>query len=648
MSSIRMMFITVIIGFVMVSGSIWADGNDTPGNALTITSGAGNGVIISDAPEISPEGTTQTVTWEFWIRRTEDTGSNTRIVATKWDGSTGIVVTVGQGSQGPTLYVGINRVPDPFAGQTGIDGSTGALSLDRWQHVAIRYVNAVGTQNDNCTVYKNGVEITSKIVTNDGSATNTANLVLGDDPNMAVGASDVALGCQIDEFRVWADTGATASSGGNRDQGEIQANMHLAQAISAGSDLLGAHYSFNGDLTDSTSNTSVSSSQGIDASSASGAAIGKSITKTVSATGVVSFDDGGSIDTGLALNITSISGSVQLTVARIPAPVPDLPRDTTNISSSQYWIMSHEGSQVVGGTTPTDAVTLTADVKLSLANETGINDPDTLALLEASYATGADDWDTVSNADDAQTDAGTAVFTNLTIFSTTTAHLADVWTLGGGADNPLPVDLTSFIAQVRDGAVMLQWATASESQNLGFNVYRSESPNGPFTKLNSYIIAGLGTVGAGKEYHWVDENVDPGVDIYYYYVEDTSFFGTTDTSRVIPVKLKLQSAEIFSGTLIPEESALLQNYPNAFNPDTWIPFQLSETANVILRIYGVTGTLVRTIELGQREPGYYLDKSRAIYWDGRNARGEHVGSGTYYYSLIAGDFAAMRRMILLK
>ncbi|MBI1928952.1 T9SS type A sorting domain-containing protein [Candidatus Poribacteria bacterium] len=79
-----------------------------------------------------------------------------------------------------------------------------------------------------------------------------------------------------------------------------------------------------------------------------------------------------------------------------------------------------------------------------------------------------------------------------------------------------------------------------------------------------------------------------------------------------------------------------------------MPFQLSEAANVTLSIYDVAGKLVRTLELGQKLPGYYLDKSSAAYWDGRNSNGERMGSGVYFYSLRAGDFTAVRRMVLQK
>ena len=101
-------------------------------------------------------------------------------------------------------------------------------------------------------------------------------------------------------------------------------------------------------------------------------------------------------------------------------------------------------------------------------------------------------------------------------------------------------------------------------------------------------------------------------------------------------------------TLPPEETALLANYPNPFNPETWIPYQLSESAAVTVRIYSVKGGLVRRLALGYQPAGMYHRKSRAAYWDGRNAQGEKVASGLYFYTLSAGDFTATRKMLIRK
>ena len=92
--------------------------------------------------------------------------------------------------------------------------------------------------------------------------------------------------------------------------------------------------------------------------------------------------------------------------------------------------------------------------------------------------------------------------------------------------------------------------------------------------------------------------------------------------------------------LIPKETTLLANYPNPFNPETWIPYQLAEPADVSVRIYSVNGSLVRRLSLGHQAAGMYRSRSRAAYWDGRNEFGESIASGIYFYTLTAGDFTA--------
>ena len=98
----------------------------------------------------------------------------------------------------------------------------------------------------------------------------------------------------------------------------------------------------------------------------------------------------------------------------------------------------------------------------------------------------------------------------------------------------------------------------------------------------------------------------------------------------------------------PEKTVLLANYPNPFNPETWIPYQLSAAAEVTVTIHSSDGKLVRTLELGQVPAGIYQSRSRAAYWDGRNAQGEPVASGVYFYTLTAGDFSATRKMLIRK
>ena len=98
----------------------------------------------------------------------------------------------------------------------------------------------------------------------------------------------------------------------------------------------------------------------------------------------------------------------------------------------------------------------------------------------------------------------------------------------------------------------------------------------------------------------------------------------------------------------PESTQLLANFPNPFNPETWIPYQLSESSHVTIRILDTKGMLIETLNLGFQGPGFYESRSRAAYWDGRNTFGESVASGVYFYHLQTKNLSDVKKMVILK
>jgi len=100
--------------------------------------------------------------------------------------------------------------------------------------------------------------------------------------------------------------------------------------------------------------------------------------------------------------------------------------------------------------------------------------------------------------------------------------------------------------------------------------------------------------------------------------------------------------------ILPGKTQLLTNYPNPFNPETWIPYQLNSDSEVSIHIYGVDGNLVRRLDMGYQSAGYYHSQSRSGYWDGKNNIGEQVVSGVYFYTIQAGEFTDTRKMLLMK
>ena len=99
---------------------------------------------------------------------------------------------------------------------------------------------------------------------------------------------------------------------------------------------------------------------------------------------------------------------------------------------------------------------------------------------------------------------------------------------------------------------------------------------------------------------------------------------------------------------LPNDTELLPNYPNPFNPETWIPYQLANASDVQITIYNTKGSVVCTLPLGHQTAGYYTDRNRAAYWDGRNGLGERVASGVYFYQLRTDDISSIRKMVILK
>jgi hypothetical protein len=221
-----------------------------------------------------------------------------------------------------------------------------------------------------------------------------------------------------------------------------------------------------------------------------------------------------------------------------------------------------------------------------------------------------------------------------------------LWAVGSSGtlirytDTSLPVLYSTFDAMASSDTVLLRWKTESEVNNLGFNVYRSTRLDGDYIKVTPTLIMGAGTEATPREYSFTDTDVVVG-NTYYYYIEDVDFSGKTSRSHIIGI--------IAGQTIIiPIKSALLQNFPNPFNPETWIPYQLAQNASVTVRIYNLKGQSIRTIELGQKAAGTYLTKDRAVYWDGQDNVGEKVASGMYFYMLQAGEFMSTRRMVIIE
>ena len=157
-------------------------------------------------------------------------------------------------------------------------------------------------------------------------------------------------------------------------------------------------------------------------------------------------------------------------------------------------------------------------------------------------------------------------------------------------------------------------------------------------------VTGAGTIAQLRFKGLSDKLTDSYIDLQQVSIVDA--YG--QVTQLPPKRISLNVVSSHKIKPVPNHTRLLQNFPNPFNPETWIPFALAKSAPVTIRIYSANGQLVRTLNLGAKEAGFYYERKSSAYWDGKDAAGERVASGLYFYYLRAGSFSAMRRMVILK
>ena len=196
-----------------------------------------------------------------------------------------------------------------------------------------------------------------------------------------------------------------------------------------------------------------------------------------------------------------------------------------------------------------------------------------------------------------------------------------------------------------DGTVNIQDLVLVAS-NLGKTGQNAADVNGDrIINIQDLVLVAstLGTSAAAPSLHPQSLEMLTAADIQLWLAQAEALNRTDAmTQRGILFLEQLLSA------LTPKETALLPNYPNPFNPETWIPYHLAKDADVTLTIYDISGQVVRQFALGHQAAGRYQSRSRAVYWDGRNEFSEEVASGVYFYHLSAGHFSDTRKMLIAK
>ena len=202
----------------------------------------------------------------------------------------------------------------------------------------------------------------------------------------------------------------------------------------------------------------------------------------------------------------------------------------------------------------------------------------------------------------------------------------------GYQENPVPVELTSFSAINRGLEVELHWSTATETENMGYNILRAEAENGEFKQINDAIIPGAGNSNAANNYIFVDKTVEPEKN-YHYQLADVNFKGQSCLHG--PISVAVQSA--------PVAYELHQNYPNPFNPETNISFELKEDGHVQIYVYNMTGQLVKRLVDREMRVG-----THSVVWDGKGQNGEVLSSGTYFCVMRVNGSEINKKIVFAK
>ncbi|MBN2354525.1 T9SS type A sorting domain-containing protein [candidate division KSB1 bacterium] len=216
-------------------------------------------------------------------------------------------------------------------------------------------------------------------------------------------------------------------------------------------------------------------------------------------------------------------------------------------------------------------------------------------------------------------------------FAAQGSDLGLIITTSGDGEIDLPVELASFTAHSENGWVKLQWITRSETENLGFHIYRSELIEGLYDQINDSLLPGAGDSQSEHRYSYIDKDVQAG-NTYYYKLADVDYQGRINMHGPIAVT----AAQ-------PLEYSLQQNFPNPFNPVTSIRFIVGESGLTRLSVFDLRGRLVRLLVDRHLQTGQH-----EIAFDGMDERGMPLPSGTYHYRLQADGFQQTRRMQLLR
>ena len=316
----------------------------------------------------------------------------------------------------------------------------------------------------------------------------------------------------------------------------------------------------------------------------------------------------------VTINTTAVTGGGTITISQIDAAPgsSSLPSGVNKISGVRYWTLTPSSGMLP----------MTADVTLSWGSDDGVSDASAIKVVHGDHSTG--NWDVANN-----TGGHTGTAPSGTVTGTAFTSFGD-FTLGTTGSDVLPVELVAFTAQPTRSAVTLNWTTATETNNFGYEIERRLIVNGSQQSsgwTSAGFVQGKGTSTSPTQYSFTDDNLTAGR--YAYRLQQIDRNGSFIYSAAVEVQVGLTAKEFRLG----------QNYPNPFNPTTTIEFALQEDGHVVLKLYDVTGRELATLLDEERKAGY--NQSVAVDMS-------RFGSGVYFYRLEANGKLFTRKMLVVK
>ncbi|KAA3598372.1 MAG: T9SS C-terminal target domain-containing protein [Calditrichaeota bacterium] len=342
------------------------------------------------------------------------------------------------------------------------------------------------------------------------------------------------------------------------------------------------------------------------------------VTNNVAGDGTVSFDETGE-DSGIDLNFTGVTNAGDIQVQVFNSPPTNVAGIAESNISNYRWVITNSG-----------VVFTSAEVriKISLIINAGITNINSLVIYRRPVAGTGAFTALVTTVDGDELVGTTNTFSEFVLASN---------------DNPLAVELSDFSVTSFNGVAQLSWKTESETENAGFEVYKSNSEDGEFTKIASYEthseLKGAGNSTQDNFYQFIDRNVDLG-KVYWYQIADVEFDGTRKLHNKLSVEISNEKQ------VVVDRFRLRQNFPNPFNPETTISFEVP-TSNSLKRVeisvVNIKGQIVRNLVSNAFSSG-----NHSVVWDGKDNLGKTLSSGVYFARLKTENQILSRKMLLLK